>query len=155
MVVYIGVSMAENIIFWQEKYGESIAPSLTPVEIELRDLFVKEYLKDFDAVLAAVRCGFSKTYAEQYANQFWFEPYVQNKIAEAQRNIANDEELEKQNFALLVNTLTRAMQNGPYASRVSAAKELKSLYGWESQPKENEEDSLVKALREFAAKAPV
>lgn len=142
-------------LFWQELHRENLAPALTSVEVQLRDLFVQEYLKDFDPVCAAVRCGFSKGIAEDYANRFWNEPYVQQKISEEKTKLSSDEAFEKENFALTVSTLRQAMQNGPYASRVAAARELKALYGWESKQGESEENAIVKALKDFAMRAPV
>lgn len=142
-------------MFWQEIHRENLAPPLTSVEIQLRDLFVTEYLKDFDPVCAAIRCGFNKGIAEDYAKRFWDEPYVQQKISEAKTKLSIDDAFEKENFALTIATLRQAMQNGPYASRVSAARELKALYGWESKQTESEEDAIVKAMKEFASQAPV
>ncbi|HEY3473407.1 MAG TPA: hypothetical protein VGK56_02295, partial [Anaerolineales bacterium] len=43
---------------------------LSPVEKDLRDRFVSEYLFDYDAYAAAVRIGFLKTVALTYAQDF-------------------------------------------------------------------------------------
>lgn len=53
---------------------------LSPAEKQLRDTFVGEYLKDYDAWAAAVRTGYLRTVAHDYAALLMQEPYVQREI---------------------------------------------------------------------------
>ncbi len=151
--------MAEQTsgLFWKDEYAEAVAPELTPVEKQLRDQFVTEYLRDSDRVQAAIRCGFGRGYAEQYAEQFWYEPYVQRAIADRQRGTAGDLDSQtSEHKALVFSVLLQAAQNGPYASRVAAARELNAMHGFtKPDASGNEEEAMIAALREFAQKAPV
>lgn len=151
--------MAEQMsgLFWKDRYVEQLHEELSSTEKQLRDLFVEEYLKDHDRLAAAIRCGFGKGYAKQYADQFWEEPYVQQKISKISRQALDPTEEQKQEHrAIVINTLLQAAQNGPYASRVSAARELATLYGWNKPTKDmTEEESMISLLKEFAQKAPV
>lgn len=145
-------------LFWGESYAtEMHVAKLTDIEKQLRDRFVTEYLKDGDRVLAAVRCGFGRGYAAQYADQFWDEPYVQIRISEMQRTApVSEDELAKEHRALVLSVLTDAAQNGPYASRVAAAREISAMYGWNKpDTNSNEAELMAEALREFAQVAPV
>lgn len=49
-------------------------------ELKLRDRFVREYLKDYDALGAAKRVGYTGMVAKEYAVRFMDEPYVIRKI---------------------------------------------------------------------------
>ena len=72
------------------------APTLSDDEIAVRTLFVHEYLKDFQPVQAAIRCGFQITTAKEYAQAFLGEPYVQRLIADARlRAPTTDQENEE------------------------------------------------------------
>lgn len=47
-----------------------------------QDIFVREYLVDFNATQAAIRAGYSKRMAKSMANQLLAKPHVQAKIRE-------------------------------------------------------------------------
>lgn len=121
----------------------------------LRDLFVQEYLKDFDPYVACIRLGFQATYATQYAQQFMTEGYVQRQIIHFTRKVPDVGGQEQADRALLENTLRQAMQHGPYASRVAAAKAFGDIKGW-NKPEggENDQQGVINALRDFAKTAP-
>lgn len=126
-------------------------------EKELRDLFVQEYLKDFDPFQACLRVGFQSAFAIEYQKRFMNEPYVQRRIVELQRVAPADEAAQlKEDRALILSVLRQAAQNGPYASRVQAAAKLATIHGLD-RPNNEEEDgqTLIDAFREFAARAPV
>lgn len=59
-------------------------PEMSPQEKMLRDKFVDEYLKDFDAWASAIRLGFLKSVAPQYAQMLLEEPYVRREITRRQ-----------------------------------------------------------------------
>lgn len=56
--------------------------SLTKSEMELRDKFVREYLKDYDALAACIRVGYAYAFAKEFSVRFLTETYVLNKIKE-------------------------------------------------------------------------
>lgn len=123
-------------LFWREHYAEAVEPELTPVEQQLRDLFVKEYLHDRDPILAAIRCGFNKCYAEQYGTQFLGESYVQRKLAALEQAEEEDEaERIAADKRAVLSVLRQASLVGPYASRVAAAAKLAAILGMDAPAK--------------------
>lgn len=132
-------------------------PELSEQEKALRDLFVREYVKDFDPFQACLRVGFQAAFAVEYAKRFMSEAYVQRKIADLQRATPENEDAQaKQDKALVLSVLRQAAQNGPYASRVQAAAKLATIYGLDRpEGGEEGEQALIDAFREFAARAPV
>ena len=132
-------------------------PELSEQEKALRDLFVQEYIKDFDPFQACLRVGFQAAFAVEYAKRFMSEAYVQRKIADLQRATPENEDAQaKQDKALVLSVLRQAAQNGPYASRVQAASKLATILGLDRDDSvEESEQALIDALREFATRAPV
>lgn len=129
---------------------------LTGQEQALRDLFVAEYLKDFDPLQACIRVGFIHTFATQYAIQFMNEGYVRRQILHFTRKPVKAADQDSEDRALLETTLKQAMQHGPYASRVAAGKAFAELKGWNKPDDSGDvEQSLIDALRDFAQVAPV
>ena len=132
-------------------------PELSEQEKALRDLFVQEYIKDFDPFQACLRVGFQAAFAVEYAKRFMSEAYVQRKIADLQRSTPENEDAQaKQDKALVLSVLRQAAQNGPYASRVQAAAKLATILGLDRDDSvEESEQALIDAFREFATRAPV
>jgi hypothetical protein len=132
-------------------------PELSEQEKALRDLFVQEYIKDFDPFQACLRVGFQAAFAVEYAKRFMSEPYVLRRIAELQRSTPENEDAQsREDKALVLSVLRQAAQNGPYASRVQAAAKLASILGLDRPDGGEEgEQALIDAFREFAARAPV
>lgn len=132
-------------------------PELSEQEKALRDLFVQEYIKDFDPFQACLRVGFQAAFAVEYAKRFMSEAYVQRKIADLQRATPENEDAQaKQDKALVLSVLRQAAQNGPYASRVQAAAKLATILGLDRDDSvEESEQALIDAFREFATRAPV
>jgi len=130
---------------------------LSEQEKALRDLFVQEYIKDFDPFQACLRVGFQAAFAVEYAKRFMSEAYVQRKIADLQRATPENEDAQaRQDKALVLSVLRQAAQNGPYASRVQAAAKLATILGLDRpEGGEEGEQALIDAFRDFAAKAPV
>lgn len=128
-------------VFWKSKYGDQIGEDLTAQEKELRDLFVREYLEDFDAKGAAIRCGFLEGYAEQYANQFMNEMYVRKRIVELSKDVKkkDDDVCKAESQQQILTSLFReANYRGPgssHGSRVAALAKLASLYGMDAPTK--------------------
>jgi hypothetical protein len=130
---------------------------LSEQERALRDLFVNEYLKDFDAYQACIRVGFLQTFAADMARQFMGEGYVQRQITYMTRKPDEDESAAAlADKALIENTLRQACQHGPYASRVAAAARLAEMRGLSKPDGTAEaESTLIDAFKEFAQRAPV
>ncbi len=107
---------------------------LSDQEKALRDLFVAEYLVDYDQVAAAIRCGFSAGFAGDYAKKFMGEPYVQKKLkgeqlAEPQNKEeeADQERIHKRKIlAALMREAHNPMISG--AARVGALSRLAAIY---------------------------
>lgn len=57
-----------------------------PSEKEELDLFVTEYLKDYDPYNATIRMNYDGELALERSKQFWEHPYVQKAIAEVAQN---------------------------------------------------------------------
>lgn len=102
-------------------------------EKALRDLFVCEFLVDYDQIKAAQRIGFVRQFAVEYAKKFMDEPYVQRRISELRTSEkVNAEQLQGYNTRRVVERLMyEAHYNGPGASqaaRVAALKALTDIY---------------------------
>lgn len=121
-------------------------PELTESEKRIRDAFVREYLEDYSHINAAIRVGFMKSFAEDYANKFMAEPYVQQKIRELELDagIKDDNDRDRR---LVLATLKREMQyrgaGSAHSARVSAAAQLAKLLGMEPALKTKTEVSVT------------
>ena len=69
-------------------------PEPSGQEKALRDLFVQEYIKDFDPFQACLRVGFQAAFAVEYAKKFMGEAYVQRRITELQRATPENEDAQ-------------------------------------------------------------
>lgn len=129
---------------WQQS---ALDPELSPDEKRVRDLFVREYMVDFDPFLAALRMGFHKTFAAEYAGRFMGESYVQRKIKEAQQaGNPDDETTVVSNKQRIIAMLFREANNrGPgssQAGRVAALSKLAQIHGLDKEP-QKQVDSVV------------
>lgn len=125
--------------FWynEPKYIAVRGEQLDPVEQQLRDLFVQEYLYDRDRIKAARRCGFADAFAKHYADQFWGEPYVQQKIREAEESAGNADRKtqDNQDEKMVRATLRHIMQTGSGSAKVSAAAKMAVILGMDAPTK--------------------
>lgn len=113
---------------------------LSPVEKQLRDTFVTEYLKDYNAWAAAVRTGYLNTVAVDMARFLMSDPYVQKEITRRQSAIPeNPREVEKKQRQLVKEWLIEeARYKGPdstHGGRVSALKTLCNILEMEGATK--------------------
>lgn len=125
---------------------------LTPEERVIREAFVRSYFEDFDVLKACLRIGMTIETAQKYSSQFMTESYVQKLIAERMRDskhVLQEEEIESDR-ALVINALRQAAQNGPYASRVTAASRLAEMRGFTTTDADDPARKLVDAFREVA-----
>lgn len=114
---------------------------LPETEKALRDHFVEQYLIDFDEYRAAIRVGFLPNVAATYCKQFMSEGYVLREIARRQREAKEDPKAQRDSdYELMLSALRQAAQNGPYASRVAAVKQLSAMYGFDAPLKTQNEN---------------
>jgi hypothetical protein len=111
-------------------------------ERALRDLYVKEYLTDYDPVGAAIRVGYNRGIAKEYAVRFMEEPYVLRQIAkmEAAPSDESGEDLMKKQ--IIAGLKREANYRGPgssQAARVAALAKLAHLHGMEPASKVKQE----------------
>lgn len=137
--------MAENNsgLFWKSAYSEALVPDLSPVEKQLRDLFVNEYLFDYDKVEACIRIGFSSALAPRYADEFLKEPYTLQRIKLMQEAKDEDhrtqEDIYKQEVLV---TLRKALKIGPLQTRVAAASRMATILGMDAPKKTSDKNSV-------------
>lgn len=123
----------------------AMMPELSEREKALRDLFVREYFVDYDPIAACLRCGFMRSFAEEYAQKFMTEPYVRQQlvILEQTSPLPNTGNKNADDFAKqrIVNGLFREAHNmsSNASARVSALKELAEIYKLKepTKPQEN------------------
>lgn len=110
-------------------------------EKALRDFFIKQYLTDYDAFAAAIRCGFSPALAPQYSQKFMLEPYVlrQIKSIELEGNGKNETEERNALKQKVISGLVRESHyNGAgssHAARVAAFSRLAQILGLDAEQK--------------------
>lgn len=123
--------------FWDKGFLE-IEPEPEGREKALRDVFVREYVKDYNPVLAAIRCGFMRAFAEEYAVKFMAESYVIKRIKAVELGEIEDEPhpaagpAQSRNRAVEIQLIREANYYGPggsAAARVAALGKLASIYG--------------------------
>lgn len=106
-------------------------------EKALRDFFVKEYLVDYDAIGAAMRIGYNRGIAKEYAVRLMDEPYVAREIArmEAAPTEETDAALKKRIMAGLIREANYRGPGSSQAARVAALGKLAQLNGMEPATK--------------------
>jgi hypothetical protein len=122
-----------------ETSTSSLAPALTKAEMELRDRFVVEYLTDYDPYKSCIRIGYAPAYAKDFSQRFMTEPYVLQKIREAEGGTTDDLDVVAQK-KMIVSALWREAKNmgagSSQAARVAALSKLSAFYGMDA-PKQN------------------
>jgi hypothetical protein len=127
---------------------EGLPPPLEMSEREkaLRDTFVAEYLVDFNALKACMRCGFPREFATEWAQKLMDEPYVQKRIKEISFTPVDPKQEEEYEKKRIKNQLMReAHYYGPgssHAARVSALAQLQKFYGME-KPRQTENKHVI------------
>lgn len=120
-----------------EEPDEPQERSYTYREKALRDLFINEYLVDYDAIGAAIRVGYNRGIAKEYAVRFMDEAYVAREIArrEAAPEKSDEEALKKRIMAGLVREANYRGPGSSQAARVAALGKLAQLNGMEPASK--------------------
>lgn len=157
LVLPMGTYMSEDASGQRVLDAQLFESPLSEQEKALRDLFVNEYLKDFDPFQAALRLGFLHGFALEWGKKLFQESYVQREITRLTRKpVDNASEQELADRALLENTYREAMQKGPFQSRVAAGRAFAAMKGWEKpDAAQDAETALIDVLKDFARSAPV
>lgn len=109
-----------------------LSPGLSESEMRFRDLFVREYLKDFDALAAVIRMGFMAQYAPDYAKRMMFCWYVRQQLSNAEESddyTATPEVQKRQVFKLLKREATYQGAGSTHGARVQALGKLADFLG--------------------------
>lgn len=133
--------------------ARQLEPALTAQEQLLRDHFVCEYLKDFDAYKACLRLGFQATYAVTWCDILFKDGYVQRKITFMTSAPVDTPEQQAMDRAMVEHTLRMVMQRGSDSARVAAVREFRALKGWGDGDGEVSED-LVESFKRVAEQLP-
>lgn len=116
-------------------------------EKALRDFFINEYLVDYDAVGAAVRVGYGKSYAKDFAQRFMQEPYVLREIQRKEGSVnLQSEDPEAAKKRIIAGLTREANYRGPGSSqsaRVAALSRLATLYEMDPKDKVKEPENNI------------
>lgn len=124
--------------FWQEQVDS--VKALSQREKDLRNRFVDEYLLDYNCKAAALRLGYSDSFASEYGQMFIQEPYVQQRIREITMNteVNADAERDEDRRKIRAGLLREAHYHGPgssHSARVSALGALAKIADMEADQK--------------------
>lgn len=116
----------------------AMAPELTDQERMIRDQFVREYLIDYDPFQAALRVGYVKEFAAEYAAKFMSESYVAKQIKESELSggmLPDEAQAKSLIKALLFREASSRGTGTSQAARVAALSKLMSLYAMDAPTK--------------------
>lgn len=123
----------------QDGIHDATGENYTEAQKALRDWFVNEYLIDYNSVAAAMRIGYARAYAVEYAQKMMDEPYVQRRIVQVTGQKLDPVKEEEYNKQRIKQTLLKeAHYRGPgssHAARVAALAKLMQIYGMEAPKK--------------------
>ena len=133
------VSNTNGLDFELDELG--FHPEFSEKEKALRNLFVDEYLKDYNPYAAALRCGFIQTYAQEFSKQYMAEPYVRQRIKEleASREDSTDD-LQKLAISWLIREGNNFGPGASHSARVAALGNLTNVLGMKNGPTEEDPD---------------
>lgn len=121
-----------------------VQASLTQSEMHLRDKFVKEYLKDYNAIAACIRVGYSSTFAKEFSVRFMNETYVLNKIKQLEvapdDNDIEDEATQKRKvYAALWREANHFGMGSSQSARVAALAKISAFLGMDAPTRSQQE----------------
>jgi phage terminase small subunit len=130
-------------------------PAPSQKQVAVWDMFIEEYVKDYNGVQAAIRIGFNVTYAQEYARVFLGTPYVAKKIAEYKTQVGSalDNDKLKQ---MIEQKYIEIMNSGDPKAAAAAAKQLAQMRGIDGAPDKagDQLKALVDAFKEVAVNTP-
>jgi hypothetical protein len=116
-------------------------------EKALRDYFIKQYLEDYDSIAAAIRVGYPRSVAKEFATRFMNEPYVLREIYRLEGGgSVKDNDPEAEQKRIIAGLKREANYRGPgssQAARVAALSRLATLYEMDpahKKPKDEENE---------------
>lgn len=122
----VEIIMSENI-----QSPEAMAAGNLPADqLRLRDRFVEQYVIDYDAKAATMRCGYPGDFARDIAVKFMNCPYVTLKIQQYEDGKDVEKDLDQEQRRLIAQLRKEAAYYGPgssHAARVSALSKLASI----------------------------
>lgn len=122
-------------------FDQGMAPEPSMGAKAMMDRFVREYLRDYDAVAACIRLGYNKHSAEAFATQFLESPHVQRGIKNSEEAETEDEDDPDVRKRKIIAALNReAHYFGPGSSqgaRVAALAQLAKINGMEQNKVEH------------------
>lgn len=127
---------------------------LTPQEQAVRDFFVNEYVKDFDAYKACIRMGFLSAFAIDQCKSFMADGYVLRKIDHLTRQVRPPSEEDK---AAMLENLRWLAFNATASVRATATKNYMEAKGYVQSDTEQGDAkiaALTDAMIDFAKAAP-
>lgn len=107
-----------------------LGEDLTPKRKRMLDLFVDEYIVDFNPTNACIRAGFKVKFPYQKAQRLLREPYVQKKIWQVVENI--DEKMlvsRKKVLGMLLREANFDAHGASHGARVAAIGKLATVLG--------------------------
>lgn len=114
--------------------------SLTAIEKQWRDRFVAEYIKDFNATQAMIRCGHTNpNTARTQGSLMLREPYVARKVDDFVRKVEVDAVVTRQQ---VMSALWKEANNGANFEgvRVTALSKIATMLGMDKAPKPADEE---------------
>lgn len=113
---------------------DNLAAHLTHREKALRDLFVNEYLVDYDAKSAAIRVGYGQSYAHEMATRLMQCSYVQQQITLKEKTTEEEDDAAMRK-RVITGLIREANYKGPGCSpsaRVAALSKLAAIQGMDA-----------------------
>ena len=126
-----------------DELQDKIQPQLTQSEMALRDKFVIEYIKDYDAFAACIRIGYAGPFAKEFSQRFLGETYVQNRIKKVE--IAPPEEdldevtQRRKVYAALWKEANFTGMGSSQSARVAALAKLSAFLGMDAPIRSQQE----------------
>jgi hypothetical protein len=125
----------------------AMMPEMSEREKALRDLFVREYFVDYNEIAACLRCGFMRSFAEEYAKKFMAEPYVRQQLAIMEQTAplpnTGNKNADDFNRQRIIQGLFKEAHDrtSSGSARVSALKELAEIYKLKEPTKAPEDNN--------------
>lgn len=113
-----------------------LSETLSKTERALRARFVEQYLIDYDPLSAAIRIGYTNSFAEQYAKKFLSETYTLKLIADREVEMGLDTEESKHRRKIVTGLYREAHSRfNSGSARVAALTQLAKITGIEAPVK--------------------
>ena len=115
--------------FTEHKRQKAVFSKMRPNQRALRELFCNEFLFDFNATRALMRCGYPWALADKEASHIFHEAGVQQRIKELMSSVDNLGVTRERIMAGLLQEATDRSGNGSAAARVASWKHLATMVG--------------------------